>query len=175
MILKAMSEAFDTVAHITFLIERIELQRQFALIMPAASLCVAVKSDLELEGTRGSVYMIFPHAALEPIREQLTHVAMGEPAGRRDPWTQAVQGAVKDVPLCIHAVFQETTQTLGQIVDWKVGDFIPLPPLRDKKVALKCGQTVVARGVAGKNDRVLAVQIDEAPLHDKQDTKAIAS
>jgi len=166
--LKALSEAFDTIGYVSFQIDRIETQPQFANIIPAAALCVSVKAEIEIEGTKGTIHAVFPHATLEPIRESLTHMVLGDSNPRKDSWGRAVQGAVKEVALDVNAVYRQVDMTLGQIVDWKVGDRIVLPQGRGNEVTLVSGTKVVAKGRAGESNRMMAVRIEETPMADAE-------
>lgn len=163
--LKALTEAFDTIGYVSFNIERIETQPQFANISPAAALCVSVKAEIEIEGTKGTIHAVFPHSTLEPIRESLSHLVLGEATTRKDSWGRAVQGAVMDVSLDVNAVYREVEMNLGEIVDWKVGDRIILPQGKGNEVTLVSGSKVIAKGRAGESNRMMAVRIEEATAH----------
>jgi len=166
--LKALSESFETVGYASFSVDRVETQPQFANIIPAAALCVHVKVDIEIEGTRGTIHTVFPHATLEPVREALSHMVIGDSKTKKDSWGRAVQGAVKEVNLNLSAVYRTVELTLGEIVGWKVGDRIQLPQGKGNEVTLMSGTRLVAKGKAGASNRMMAIQIVETPMADAE-------
>ena len=74
----------------------------------------------------GTFYFILPYSMLEPIKQQL-ELGAARPDDEIDPnWIKSLKEELMDVGLTVSSVMAETTSTLGNVMSWQAGDFIPL-------------------------------------------------
>ncbi|MCL9684391.1 flagellar motor switch protein FliM [Legionella maioricensis] len=74
----------------------------------------------------GSFYIILPYSMLEPIKQQL-ELGASRPDDEIDPnWINSLKEELMDVELTISSAMAQTTSTLGKVMSWQAGDFIPL-------------------------------------------------
>ncbi|MBL7479040.1 flagellar motor switch protein FliM [Legionella bononiensis] len=74
----------------------------------------------------GTFYFILPYSMVEPIKQQL-ELGASRPDDEIDPdWIKSLREELMDVELTVSAAMAETVSTLGKVMSWQVGDFVPL-------------------------------------------------
>ena len=82
VVLADMSGAFDPLSPVTFRFDRLETNPRFATIARPANAAVLAKLRIDMEDRGGRIEILIPYATLEPIRELLLQMFMGEKFGR---------------------------------------------------------------------------------------------
>lgn len=92
---------------------------------PEETLLVA-RFSLDFGKETGSFYFILPYSMLEPIKQQL-ELGASRPDDEIDPnWIKSLKEELMDVELTISSSMGETISSLGQVMSWQAGDFVPL-------------------------------------------------
>ncbi|ARG97970.1 flagellar motor switch protein FliM [Legionella micdadei] len=74
----------------------------------------------------GAFYFVIPYSMVEPIKQQL-ELGAARPDDEIDPnWVMSLKEELMDVELVVSSVMAQTNSTLGKVMSWQVGDFIPL-------------------------------------------------
>ena len=74
----------------------------------------------------GIFYFVLPYSMVEPIKEQL-ELGASRPDDEIDPnWVKSLKEELMDVELTVSSAMAETTSTLGAVMSWQIGDFIPM-------------------------------------------------
>ena len=82
VVLADMAAAFEPLSPVTFIFDRLETNPRCATIGRAANAAILVKLRVDMEDRGGRIEILLPYATLEPIRELLLQMFMGEKFGR---------------------------------------------------------------------------------------------
>ncbi len=160
LVLADVSAAFDPLSSVTFRFDRLETNPQFATIARPANAAVLVKIRVDMEGRGGRIEILIPYATLEPIRELLLQMFMGEKFGRDSIWETHLGQELLLTDMNIHAVLAETTLTLGDVIHWEVGSRVMLDVQTDDQVRLCAGNVTLFEGRMGSFHDHLAVRVE---------------
>lgn len=164
LILADMSAAFDPVSPITFQFDRLETNPRFATIARPANAAILIRLRVDMDERGGNLEVLFPHSTLEPVRDLLTQMFMGEKFGRDASWEVHLGSEVKQANIDVEAVLDQKTLTLGDVVRFKVGSTILLDTRPGDDVILRCGGTELSRGSFGRKGDYIAVKLREAVM-----------
>lgn len=159
VILGDLSAAFDPLSPVTFSFDRLETNPRFATIARHANAAILTRLRVDMEDRGGRVELIFPYATLEPVREMLLQMFMGEKFGRDSIWESHLTAELWQTEISLSAVLDEIEMKLGEVLDWKAGDFIPLNVTPQSKVSLRCGDVKMFAGPMGRKNGHIAVRI----------------
>jgi flagellar motor switch protein FliM len=164
VILEDTHRAFEPVTPINFRIERLETNPRFAAITRAANAAIVARLRVDMEDRGGRLDVLFPYATLEPVREILLQMFMGEKFGRDSIWETHLAGELWQTDLKVDAVLDELQLSLGEVLDWKVGSRLELGTSPSSLIALRCGDAELFRGQVGRKGGQIAVRIVERML-----------
>lgn len=159
--LNDMSAAFDPLSPVTFRFERLETNPRFAAITQANNAAVLVKVRIDMEGRGGMMEILLPYATLEPIRELLLQMFMGEKFGRDSIWEGHLSKELYKTDVEMNAILGEMTFSLRDIMNWKVGSTVFLETKPDDLIELRCGEHPMFTGRMGRRDKNIAVRLEE--------------
>ncbi len=159
--LNDMSAAFDPLSPVTFRFERLETNPRFAAITQSNNAAVLIKIRIDMEGRGGLMEILLPYATLEPIREILLHMFMGEKFGRDSIWEGHLTKELYKTDVEINAILGEMTVSLRDVMEWKIGSTIMLETKQDDFVELRCGQRPMFAGKMGRRDKHIAIRLEE--------------
>lgn len=160
VILNDMSAAFDPLSPVTFHFERLETNPRFATIARPANAAVLVKMRIDMEDRGGRLEVCLPYATLEPVREILLQMFLGEKFGRDSIWENHLASELwlTDVP--INAVMGQVAMPLHEVLNWKIGTRIEFPVSPESSIDLCCGEVPLFSGKMGQKRHNMAVRID---------------
>ena len=159
--LNEMSAAFDPLSPVTFRFERLETNPRFAAITQSNNAAVLVKVRIDMEGRGGMMEILLPYATLEPIREILLQMFMGEKFGRDSIWEGHLTKELYKTDVGIDAILGEMTVSLRDVMNWKIGSTIILENKPGDYIELRCGQRPMFTGKIGRRDKNIAVRLEE--------------
>ena len=81
-----LSSAFDPLSPVNFRFERLETNPRFATIARHANATIVITLRVDMEDRGGRIELLIPYATLEPVRELLLQMFMGEKFGRDSIW-----------------------------------------------------------------------------------------
>lgn len=114
-----------------------------------------------MEERGGVIEILFPHTTLEPIRELLLQVFMGEKFGQDTQWEKHFTKEVRQTEVELEVVLDEKEILLGDVIQFKIGSTLLLDRSPDDEVLIKCGGVVVTTGKAGKMGDNIAISIND--------------
>ncbi len=161
IVLTDLSTAFDPISPVTFQFERLETTPRFATITRPNNPALLVRLRVDMEERGGGVEILFPHVTLEPIRELLLQMFMGEKFGQDVMWEKHFSKEVRQTEVDIEVVLDEKKIALGDVLQFKVGNTLLLDRAPDDQVMVKCGGITISTGKAGKMGDNIAVSLDE--------------
>src|ERR1700757_2909200 len=148
-------QAFRPLSPVTFTIDRLETNPRFAAISRPANAAILVRLRIDMEDRGGNVELLLPYATIEPIRNVLLQMFMGEKFGRDPIWEGHFATEVAQAEIAVDAVLYEAKIPLKQLMKLKVGDTLPLEMRADALVAVRCGNVTLTEGRMGRvGDRV---------------------
>ncbi|GBD42514.1 Flagellar motor switch protein FliM [bacterium HR39] len=161
LVLQDLSTAFEPVVPVHFHFERIETNPRFAAIVRPGNACVVFKMRIDLEERGGTMEFLFPYATLEPARDLLLQMFLGEKFGRDSIWEAHLTREMKQAEVELQAVLEEFTLPAGQILDLRVGQQLTLTVGPDSPVVLRCGDIPLFTARAGRRRNRMAVRIED--------------
>ena len=148
-------QAFRPLSPVKFTIDRLETNPRFAAISRPANAAILVRLRIDMEDRGGNIELLLPYATIEPIRNVLLQMFMGEKFGRDPIWEGHFATEVAQAEIAVDAVLYEADIPLKQLMKLKVGDTLPLEMRADALVAVRCGNVTLTEGRMGRvGDRV---------------------
>jgi flagellar motor switch protein FliM len=161
VVLSDLSASFDPLSPVTFRFDRLETNPRFATIARPANAAVLVKLRVDMEDRGGRLELMIPYATLEPVRELLLQMFMGEKFGRDSIWETHLASELMVTNVDLLAVLDEMTLSLHEVLDWKVGSRILLNASADGVIELRCGEVPMFQGRMGRKGGNIAVRIEK--------------
>lgn len=160
VVLSDLSAAFDPLSPVTFRFDRLETNPRFATISRPSNAAVLAKLRIDMEDRGGRLELLIPYATLEPVRELLLQMFMGEKFGRDSIWETHLAGELWMTDVQLSAELDQVTLPLQDVLNWKIGTRIMLNAAPDDEVELKCGDIPMFQGRMGRKGGNIAVRID---------------
>jgi len=160
VVLADLSAAFDPLSSVTMRFDRLETNPRFATIARPANAAILARLRIDMEDRGGRLELLLPYATLEPVRELLLQMFMGEKFGRDSIWENHLATELWFTDVDIEVVLDEVTSSLGEVLEWEKGTFLPLQATPDSPVELRCGNIPMFTGSMGRKGNRIAVRID---------------
>jgi flagellar motor switch protein FliM len=154
-----MSAAFDPISPVTFTYDRLETNPRFATISRPNNAAVLVRLRVDMDERGGNMEILFPHATLEPIRDLLLQMFMGEKFGRDSLWENHLSKELKNTEVNLEALIHEKLMKLGEVANFKVGTTILLDQAPDDNIQVCCGSIPLFSAKIGRFGDNMAVRI----------------
>jgi len=161
VILADLSLAFEPISSVNFNFMRLETNPNFAAISQPSNAAIICKLRVDMEDRGGRVELLLPYATLEPVRELLLQMFMGEKFGRDSIWETHLAEELWQTDIELTAVLDEQTLRLGKICELKVGSQLMLNATPKSSVDVRCGAIPMFKGAMGRKGRNIAIQISE--------------
>lgn len=162
VVLADLSAAFEPLSPATFHFERLESNPRFATIARPGNPALLVKLKIDMvEGRGGHIEILLPHTTLEPIRDLLLQMFMGENFGQDTVWEKHLGRELRNTAVTVETVFDEKMVTLKDVMSLKVGSTLLLDCTPDDSVTLRCGGIPITTGALGKVGDRMAVSLND--------------
>ena len=156
-----LSSAFDPLSPVSFALDRMETNPRFATITQSGNACVLARLRIDMGDRGGRVEVVIPYATLEPIRELLLQMFMGEKFGRDSIWENHLTQELYQTDVQLQAVLGEQILSLKSLLDWRIGTQIIFNTKTDDELELRCGNVPMFKGPVGQKQDYIAVKIDK--------------
>jgi flagellar motor switch protein FliM len=160
VVLGDLSAAFDPLSPVTFRFDRLETNPRFAAIARPANAAVLARLRIDMDDRGGRLELLLPYATLEPVREILLQMFMGEKFGRDSIWENHLANELWHTDVEIEAVLDETAGVLRDVLEWEVGTQLVFTSTPESLVTLRCGTVTMFRGRMGRKNDNIAVKIE---------------
>jgi flagellar motor switch protein FliM len=167
--LSDLSSAFDPLSPVSFNLDRMETNPRFATISQSGNACVLARLRVDMGDRGGRVEILIPYATLEPIRELLLQMFMGEKFGRDSIWESHLTHELYKTDVQLQAILGEVTVPLGEMLNWKVGTYVELPTTLNEELEMRCGHFPMFRGPVGQKQGNIAVRIERYIPPERED------
>jgi flagellar motor switch protein FliM len=172
IVLADAEQAFRPLSPVRFNIDRLETNPRFAAITRPANAAILVRLRIDMEDRGGNIELMLPYATIEPIRDVLLQMFMGEKFGRDAIWEGHLATEIGQADIAVEAVLYEAKLPLKQLMSLKVGDTLPLDLKPDALVAVRCGNVTLSEGRMGRVGDRVAVRVAK-PLRKPKTTFAM--
>jgi flagellar motor switch protein FliM len=164
--------AFKPLSPVKFNIDRLETNPRFAAISRPANAAILVRLRIDMEDRGGNVELLLPYATIEPIREVLLQMFMGEKFGRDPIWEGHLATEIGQAEIQVSAVLYEAKLPLKQLMSLQLGDTLALEIKADSNVTVRCGDVTLTEGRMGRVGDRIAVRVAK-PLRRPRTTFAM--
>ena len=161
VILSDLSAAFDPISPVTFRFDRLETNPRFATIARLANAAVLARLRIDMEDRGGRVELLLPYATLEPVRELLLQMFMGEKFGRDSIWETHLANELWSTDVELDAVLDQIVLSLNDVMNWRPGSQILLNAVPSSPINLRCGEIPLFVGGMGQKNGNMAIKIDK--------------
>jgi len=161
VVLADLGVAFEPLSPATFHFERLESNPRFATITRPGNPALLVKLKIDMaEGRSGILDILLPHPTLEPIRDLLLQMFMGENFGQDTVWEKYLGRELRNTAVTVEAIFQEKDITLKDVMGLKVGSTLLLDCTTDDDITLRCGGIPITTAMMGRVGENVAVSLN---------------
>ena len=166
VVLSDLSAAFDPLSPVTFRFDRLETNPRFATISRPSNAAIVAKLRIDMEDRGGRLELLLPYATLEPVRELLLQMFMGEKFGRDSIWETHLAEELWLTEVKMQAVLDEQVMSLRDVLNWKIGSKFMLNATPESGIDLRCGDINMFRGRMGRKGQHIAIRVDDKVLGD---------
>jgi len=161
VVLGDVKSAFEPLAPVNFVLDRLETNPRFAVISRPENASILVKLRIDMEDRGGRIELVLPYATLEPIRELLVQMFVGEKFGQDTIWEGHLATELWSTQVAIDAVLDEQEISLHEVMNLEIGQTLMLNATPDAKVDLRCGGVSLASGKMGRVGEKISVRVEK--------------
>ena len=152
--------AFAPLSPVKFNLERLETNPRFAAVSRPANAAILAEFRIDMEDRGGKIEVLIPYATLEPIRELLLQMFMGEKFGRDPIWEGHLATEIHAAEISVDAVLFEREMPLGKILELEVGQTLVFDVGPRDPVTIKCGGIPLTEGQMGRAGEHISIRVD---------------
>ncbi len=171
VILEDTHRAFEPVTQVNFKLERMETNPRFAAISRPGNAAILIELRIEMDDRGGKIEILLPYATIEPIREQLLQMFMGEKFGRDPIWEGHLATEIYAADVEIEAVLHEQELPLSRMLAMKPGDTVMFERQPSDPIRLRCGNVELTEAIMGHIGNHVSVRVTR-PLNPPKVTMA---
>ncbi len=160
VMLNDLSTAFEPLSPVTFRFDRLETNPRFATISRPSNAAIVARLRIDMEDRGGRLELLLPYATLEPVRELLLQMFMGEKFGRDSIWETHLAEELWQTDVQMDAVLDQQVMRLRDVFALKVGSRIMLSATPESEVELHCGDVAMYSGSMGRKGSRMAIRVN---------------
>ncbi|SBW01267.1 Flagellar motor switch protein FliM [uncultured Alphaproteobacteria bacterium] len=161
VVLADLSAAFDPLSPVAFRFDRLETNPRFATISRPSNAAIVAKLRIDMEDRGGRLELLLPYATLEPVRELLLQMFMGEKFGRDSIWEIHLMEELWQTEVELEAVLDQQYLPLYSVLNMEVGTRLMFNATPDSRVVMRCGDVPMWAGRMGRKGNHIAICLDE--------------
>jgi len=160
VMLSDLGAAFEPLSPVTFRFDRLETNPRFATISRPSNAAIVARLRIDIEDRGGRLELLLPYATLEPVRELLLQMFMGEKFGRDSIWETHLAEELWMTEVDLEAVIDTQVMKLANVFNLKVGSRIMFGTSPDDPIQLQCGEVPLYTGRMGRRGQNIAIRIE---------------
>jgi flagellar motor switch protein FliM len=102
---------------------------------------------------------VIPYNTIDPIKEQLQQVFIGDKFGTDAVWEENLTNRIYNIDVPLEAVIMNKPTTIFNVANLKVGHTIVMDHKHDEDVLIRCNHIPLFKGQIGKVDDKVAIDI----------------
>ncbi|MBN2751688.1 MAG: flagellar motor switch protein FliM [Rhodospirillaceae bacterium] len=161
VVLADLSAAFDPLSPVAFRFDRLETNPRFATISRPSNAAIVAKLRIDMEDRGGRLELLLPYATLEPVRELLLQMFMGEKFGRDSIWEIHLAEELWQTEIELEAVLDQQYLPLYSVLNMEVGTRLMFNATPESRVVMRCGDVPMWGGRMGRKGNHIAICLDE--------------
>jgi flagellar motor switch protein FliM len=161
VVLQDMCQSFEPLSPVVFDFDRLETNPRFATIVRPGNAVIVASLRIDMEDRGGRLELLVPYATLEPVRELLLQMFMGEKFGRDSIWESHLASELWATNVDLEAVLDEQVTSLDKIMKLNVGDTLILNADPVSPVEVRCGGIPMLLGTMGRSGNQIAIRVDK--------------
>lgn len=161
-ILEELSDSFSALSPVNFTLDRIESDPRFANIARHGDSAILAKFGVTMDARKGTVEVLFPNDSVEPIKNLLTQVFIGDQFDTNFEWRASLINNVHNTELKIDAILNGKPSCVEDIANLKVGNTIIMQNSPNDDIAVFCNGIKISEGKLGKIDNKVAIALNKA-------------
>jgi len=159
IILEDTHRAFEPVTQINFKLERMETNPRFAAVSRPGNAAILIELRIEMDDRGGKVEILLPYATIEPIREQLLQMFMGEKFGRDPIWEGHLATEIYQADVELEAVLHEQNLPLSKVLNLQPGHTLMFERAPSDPIRLRCGDVELTEAIMGHIGKNVSVRV----------------
>ncbi len=156
-----LEKAWKPVHAVTTNFVRSEVNPQFAAIVPPTDIVLVIVFEVDLESTSGSITIVIPYAAIEPIMNKLKAQFQSEEQEVDKVWVDRVRTEMLQTEVEVVAELGVTEITPDQLINLKVGDTLMLGNDISDPLLIKVEGMPKVKGFPGVSRGLKAIQVTQ--------------
>jgi flagellar motor switch protein FliM len=160
VMLSDLGAAFEPLSPVTFRFDRLETNPRFATISRPSNAAIVARLRIDMEDRGGRLELLLPYATLEPVRELLLQMFMGEKFGRDSIWETHLAEELWMTEVDLQAVIDTQVMKLANVFNLRVGSRIMFGTAPDDPIQLQCGDVPLYTGRMGRRGQNIAIRIE---------------
>lgn len=159
MAIADLEEAWAPVHKIDAQYLRTEINPQFVGVVPPSDVIIATTLEVEFDSASGTIMIVLPYSTIEPIKQKLSSSFQTDNEMADSIWITAIREHLNDVQTKVIVKLGETDITIGDLVNLKIGDVVPLNQDASGEVDLAVEGKEKLRCIMGIYKGARAVQV----------------
>ena len=159
--LEDLEKAWKPVHEVSTNYVRSEVNPQFAAIVPPTDIVLVIVFEVDLESTSGSITIVIPYAAIEPIMNKLKAQFQSEEQEVDQVWVNRVRTEMLQTEVEVVAELGMTEITPEKLISLKVGDTVMLGNDISDPLLIKVQGMPKVKGFPGVSRGLKAIQVTE--------------
>lgn len=159
---KALQSSFSRASEVKFNLERVETRMDYLAIGRLNNMAVYAKILLQGLDRGGEMFIVIPHAVLNPLRQALSQIVSGESVSTDPNWSKQLHSEIQRTEVVLKAVLEERSLTLGEVSQFHVGQVIKLNATPNTLVRLECNNQRLFWCQMGQLNGVYSLQVKES-------------
>ena len=161
VLLSDLSSAFEPLSPVIFSFDRLETNPRFAAISRPSNAAIVARFRIDMEDRGGQLELLLPYATLEPVRELLLQMFMGEKFGRDSIWETHLAEELWMTEVDLEAVIDTQIMKLANVFEFKVGSRVMFDTSPEDPIQLQCGEVPLYTGRMGRKGQHIAIRIED--------------
>jgi len=161
VLLSDLSSAFEPLSPVIFSFDRLETNPRFAAISRPSNAAIVARFRIDMEDRGGQLELLLPYATLEPVRELLLQMFMGEKFGRDSIWETHLAEELWMTEVDLEAVIDTQIMKLANVFELKVGSRVMFDASPEDPIQLQCGEVPLYTGRMGRKGQHIAIRIED--------------
>lgn len=161
VMLADLSAAFEPLSPVNCRFDRLETNPRFATISRPSNAAIVARLRIDMEDRGGRLELLMPYATLEPVRELLLQMFMGEKFGRDSIWETHLAQELWQTDVSMEAVLDQQPMKLDDIFKLEVGSRLIFNATPESRVIMRCGDIPLYTGRMGRRGHNIAIRIED--------------
>lgn len=160
-IMSIIQEAWENVIELKPRLDKIEVNPQFAQIVPPNETIALITMNIEIGSTEGMLNICIPHLVIEPILDKLSTRYWFSTAEKdlTDEELLAIRERILGTRVPVRAELGSTNISIRDLLNLKNGDVVKLDTSIDDMAKVKIGSQVKFEGDVGVSKNKMAIKI----------------